>query len=90
MKSNQKNDQKLLKQALLLGMSYAKKQGYHDLGPEITEKHKVECIYRLLVEHKQITPLAIQDEDGPKMKNKLVLWIKRLLPKDHKLLQSSV
>ncbi|KLU98629.1 DUF5062 family protein [Photobacterium aphoticum] len=83
----QKNDAKLLKKALELGMAYAKKQGYGDLDKSVSSKDKVECIYRLLVEAKQITPLAVDQEDGPNMKHKLVLWISRLLPADHPLLQ---
>ena len=82
-----KNDGKLLKKALEIGMSYAKKRGYSELGSEISPKYKVECIYRLLVQDKQITPLATSQEDGPNMKNKLVLWISRLLPADHELLK---
>ncbi|WP_299022601.1 DUF5062 family protein [uncultured Photobacterium sp.] len=82
-----KNEAKLLKKALELGMAFAKKQGYGDLDKSVSPKDKVECIYRLLVETKQITPLATNQEDGPNMKHKLVLWISRLLPPEHELLQ---
>ncbi|MGF1688970.1 DUF5062 family protein [Photobacterium japonica] len=82
-----KNEAKLLKKAMELGMAFAKKQGYGDLDKSVSPKDKVECIYRLLVEAKQITPLAIDQEEGPNMKHKLVLWISRLLPPDHELLQ---
>ncbi|ELR63852.1 hypothetical protein C942_03312 [Photobacterium marinum] len=82
-----KNEAKLLKKALELGMALAKKQGYGDLDKTVSSKDKVECIYRLLVEVKQITPLATDQEDGPNMKHKLVLWISRLLPPEHELLQ---
>lgn len=82
-----KNEAKLLKKALELGMAYAKKQGYGDLDKTVSAKDKVECIYRLMVEAKQITPLATDQEDGPNMKHKLVLWISRLLPPDHELLK---
>ncbi|MGF1736366.1 DUF5062 family protein [Photobacterium satsumensis] len=86
MKKN-KNDPKLLKKALELGMSFAKKQGFDDLDKSVSSKDKVECVYRLLVEFKQITPLPEDKEDGPNMKHKLILWISRLLPPDHELLQ---
>ncbi len=86
MKKN-KNEAKLLKKALELGMAFAKKQGYGDLDKTVSPKDKVECIYRLLVDAKQITPLATNQEDGPNMKHKLVLWISRLLPSDHELLK---
>ncbi len=68
-------------------MAFAKKQGYGDLDKTVSPKDKVECIYRLLVDAKQITPLATNQEDGPNMKHKLVLWISRLLPSDHELLK---
>ncbi|MCG7496499.1 DUF5062 family protein [Vibrio sp. Of7-15] len=85
MKKNN-NDAKLLKKALELGMSFAKQQGYDGLHAGVSPKDKVECVYRLLVQYKQITPLALEKEDGPNMKHKLVLWISRLLPEDHELL----
>ncbi|PSW21480.1 DUF5062 domain-containing protein [Photobacterium sanctipauli] len=81
-----KNEAKLLKKALELGFAFAQKQGYGDLDKSVSAKDKVECIYRLLVEFKQITPLPEDKEDGPNMKHKLVLWITRLLPADHELL----
>ncbi|OAN18122.1 hypothetical protein A3K86_04200 [Photobacterium jeanii] len=86
MKKN-KNDAKLLKKALELGLAFAKKQGYSDLDRYVSSTDKVECVYRLLVQYKQITPLAVDQEDGVNMKHKLVLWISRLLPPDHELLQ---
>ncbi|PSU34893.1 DUF5062 family protein [Photobacterium lutimaris] len=86
MKKN-KNDAKLLKKALELGMSFAKQQGFDDLDKSVSSKDKVECVYRLLVQFKQITPLPEDKEDGPTMKHKLILWISRLLPADHELLQ---
>ncbi|KLV03472.1 hypothetical protein ABT56_19400 [Photobacterium aquae] len=82
-----KNEAKLLKQAITLGMAFAKKQGFADLDRSTSPKDKVECIYRLLVAAQQITPLPADKEDGPNMKHKLVLWISRLLPPDHELLQ---
>ncbi|WP_434137449.1 DUF5062 family protein [Photobacterium leiognathi] len=85
MKKN-KNEAKLLKKALELGFAFAKKQGFSDSDRSVGSTDRVECIYRLLVECKQITPLAVDQEDGVHMKHKLVLWISRLLPPDHELL----
>lgn len=82
-----KNEAKLLKKALELGFAFAKKQGFNELDRGVGSTDRVECIYRLLVEVKQITPLAIDQEDGVHMKRKLVLWISRLLPADHELLK---
>jgi hypothetical protein len=86
-KNKNSNDAKLLKKAMELGFSFAKKQGYGDLEKTVSSTERVECIYRLLIQSKQITPLAIDQEDGVNMKHKLVLWITRLLPPDHELLQ---
>lgn len=82
-----KNETKLLKKALEIGFAFAKKQGFNDLDRGIGSTDRVECIYRLLVQCKQITPLAVTQEDGIHMKHKLVLWIIRLLPENHELLQ---
>ncbi len=81
-----KHDPQLLNLAMEIGVGYAKKRGFDDFGKGISPKDKVECIYRLLVTDKLIQPLAVDKEDGPNMKHKLVLWISRQLPDDHKLL----
>ncbi len=81
-----KNEPQLLKKALKLGGEYAKKRGYADFDTGISPKDKVECIYRLLVQDKLITALAKDQETGPNMKHKLVLWISKLLAKDDPLL----
>jgi len=82
-----KNEAQLLKRALNLGERYASKKGFASFGEGISPKDKVECIYRLLVKDKLITPLPEEKEDGPGMKHKLVLWIMRQLPKDDPLLK---
>ncbi|WP_133407461.1 DUF5062 family protein [Parashewanella tropica] len=81
-----KHEAQLLKKALEVGEGYAAKRGFKPLDSSISDKYKVECIYRLLVEDKLIQALAKDKEDGPNMKHKLVLWIKRQLPDDHPLL----
>ncbi|MEI6860190.1 MAG: DUF5062 family protein [Shewanella sp.] len=81
-----KHDPQLLKLAMEIGVGYAKKRGFNDFGKGISPRDKVECIYRLLVTDKLIQPLAVDKEDGPNMKHKLILWIRRQLPESHKLL----
>ena len=81
-----KNETQLLKLALEIGIGYAAKRGYNDIGQYVTEKEKVECIYRLLVQDKLIVPLPEDKEDGPNMKHRLVIWISGKLPKEHPLL----
>lgn len=81
-----KNETQLLKLALEIGLGYAAKRGYSNMGQNIPEKEKVECIYRLLVQDKLIGPLPEDKENGPNMKHRLVLWITSKLPKEHPLL----
>ncbi|WP_394201341.1 DUF5062 family protein [Shewanella waksmanii] len=80
-----KHDPQLLKLAMEIGVGYAKKRGFADFDKGISPKDKIECIYRLLVQDKLIQPLAVDKEDGPNMKHKLILWISRQLPDDHPL-----
>lgn len=82
-----KNESQLLKKALDIGLKYAQQRGYSSLEQGTSSKDKVEIVYRLLVQDKQITPLATHQEDGPNMKHKLILWISKMLPDDHELLR---
>jgi len=47
-KNKNNNDAKLLKKAMVLGFSFAKKQGYGDLEKTVSSTERVECIYHLL------------------------------------------
>ncbi len=80
-----RNEAKLIKKALQIGEQYAEKRGFMRFDEGTSNKIKIECIYRLLVQDKIITPLPATKEDGPNMKHKLVLWIHKQLPEDHPL-----
>ena len=82
-----KNEQQLLKMALHVGESYAKNRGFNGFSETDSAKEKVECIYRLLVNDKLISPLPEQQEDLLSMKHRLVVWLKNKLPSDHSLLK---
>lgn len=82
-----KNETQLVKKALEVAEKYAKNRGYTEFPPTASANEKVECSYRLLVNDKLITALAIDQETIPNMKHKLALWIARQLPKDHPLLR---
>lgn len=82
-----KNEQQLLKTALQVGETYAKNRGFGGFSTTDSAKEKVECIYRLLVNDKLVTPLPEEQEDLLSMKHRLVVWLKNKLPKDHPLLQ---
>ncbi|NRA71872.1 MAG: DUF5062 family protein [Gammaproteobacteria bacterium] len=81
-----KNEDKLFKAAMEIGAGYAKKRGYADFDKGVSNKDKVECIYRLLVTDKLIKPLPTDKEDGPNIKHRLVLWLIAQLPDNHPLL----
>ncbi len=82
----QRNEPQLLKLAIQIGQGYAVKRGFASFEGGTSEREKVECIYRLLVQDKLVQPLAKDKEDGLNMKHKLVLWITKQLPEEHPLL----
>lgn len=82
-----KNEQQLLKMALTVGENYAKNRGYDGFSDTMAVKEKVEIIYRLLVNDKLVTPLPGDHEDLLSMKQRLAIWLRNKLPKDHALLQ---
>ncbi len=82
-----KNEAELLKKAVEVGEKYAQNRGYKGFSATNSAKDKVESLYRLLVNDKLIQPLAVSDEDQPRMKHKLALWIAKQLPADHPLNQ---
>ena len=82
-----KNEAQLLKKAMEVGENYAKIRGYSGFRGTDSSSDKVECLYRLLVQDKLITPLPLNQEDGQHMRHRLAQWVARQLPKDHPLLK---
>ncbi|GAA4879418.1 DUF5062 family protein [Ferrimonas pelagia] len=82
-----KNEKELLKKALQVGQDYAVKRGYKTFGPTDSADQKAECIYRLLVNDKLLTPLPADQENGLHMRQRLAKWIAGKLPADHPLLK---
>lgn len=82
-----KNEQQLIKMAISVGETYAKNRGFKGFTETMAAKEKVECIYRLLVSDKLVSPLPENQEDLLSMKHRLAIWLKNKLPKDHPLLQ---
>jgi hypothetical protein len=81
------NESQLLKKALVVGEAYAKNRGYQTFSATDSAKEKVECIYRLLVNDKMVTPLPTGKEDLLSMKHKLAIWLRNKLPEDHPLMK---
>ncbi len=82
-----KNESQLLQHAIKLGSAYALKREYVGFDATTSAKDKQECIYRLLVQDKLITPLPKDQENVANIRHKLVLWITKHLPADHSLLK---
>ncbi len=82
-----KNQNQLLKKALIVGEKYALNRGYKNFGATDSHKEKIESIYRLLVQDKLIQPIPEAQENELNFKHKLVIWISKQLPADHPLLQ---
>lgn len=81
-----KNESQLLKKALVIGQSYAKNRGFTAFEATTSADKKIECLYRLLVQDKLLSPLAKDQEDLLHMKHKLAIWISKQLPENHPLL----
>lgn len=80
-----KNEVKLLKEAIRMGMEYGVKRGVVEFEPTDSADLKIEYIYRLLVHDEVIQPLAKMDVGTPNMKHKLARWALKELPVDHPL-----
>ena len=82
-----KNHSLLLQHATKLGTAYASKRGYEGIDGTTSATDKQECIYRLLVQDKLITPLAGDQENTANIKLRLINWMIKHLPEDHSLLK---
>jgi len=82
-----KNENQLLKKALVIGQGYAKNRGYKGFESTTSLDQKIESLYRLLVQDKLVSPLAKDQENLLHMKHKLAIWISKQLPEDHPLLK---
>lgn len=82
-----KNENALLKKAIVVAEGYAKNRGYKGFSPTDSAKQKIESLYRLLVHDKLIPALPEDKEDLASLKHRLVLWISKQLPPDHELLK---
>ena len=81
------NEAGLLKEAIRIGMDYAKKRGVAEFEATDSAHEKIEYIYRLLVHDKLIQPLAKSEVSQKAMAHKLAIWISKQLPADHPLLR---
>lgn len=82
-----KHEKELLKKALDVGERYAKNRGYKGFSATMSANHKVESIYRLLVNDQLIQPMPEDQESLAAFKHRLAVWISRQLPEDDPLIQ---
>lgn len=82
-----KNENALFKEAVRVGLVYLQKRGVDNFEATDDLDFKAKAIYTLLVMDKQIQPLPKDQENSQSIRHKLALWISRLLPADHQLLQ---
>lgn len=80
-----KHEKELLKKAMEIGEAYAVKSGYSAFSATDSADNKVEAIYRLLVEHKLLTPLPADQENSLNYRHRLAKWIAGKLPPEHPL-----
>lgn len=81
-----KNEKELLKKALEVGERYAMNRGYKGFAATMSANHKIESIYRLLVNDNLIQPMPEDQENLASFKHRLAVWISRQLPEDDPLL----
>ena len=77
------HEAELVKEAIRVGMVYAKKRGAAEFEATDSAKLKVTYVYKLLVHDKVIQPLAKGQESVPAMQHKLALWMHKNLPETH-------
>lgn len=69
-----KNENELVKKAIIAGMRYGEERGVVEFEPTDSASEKIEYIYRLLVHDKVIQPLPEDQVSQKSMKHKLAIW----------------
>jgi hypothetical protein len=82
-----KNENQLVKEAILVGMKYGEDRGVVEFEPTDSAAEKIEYIYRLLVHDKKIQPLPQDQVSQKSMRHRLAIWVLKMLPKDHPLVK---
>jgi len=82
-----KNENQLVKEAILVGMKYGEDRGVVEFEPTDSAAEKIEYIYRLLVHDKKIQPLPQDQVSQKSMRHRLAIWVSKMLPKDHPLVK---
>ena len=81
-----KNENELVKAAIIAGVKYAEARGAAEFEPTDSASDKILYIYRLLVHDNLIQPLPEDQVSQKSMRHKLALWYQKQLTKGHPLL----
>ena len=72
-----KNENELVKKAILEGVKYGEGRGVVEFEPTDSANEKIEYIYRLLVHDKVIQPIPEDQISQKSMRHKLAIWISK-------------
>ena len=73
-----KNENDLVKKAILAGVKYGEERGVVEFEPTDSAKEKIEYIYRLLVHDKVIQPIPEAQISQKTMRHKLAIWASKM------------
>lgn len=73
-----KNENELLKKAIVEGVKYGEKRGVVEFEPTDSANEKILYIYRLLVHDKVIQPIPEDQVSQKSMRHKLAIWASKL------------
>lgn len=73
-----KNENELLKKAIIEGVKYGEKRGVVEFEATDSANEKILYIYRLLVHDKVIQPIPEDQVSQKSMRHKLAIWASKL------------
>lgn len=73
-----KNENELVKKAIIEGVKYGEARGVVEFEPTDSASEKILYIYRLLVHDKVIQPMPEDQVSQKSMRHKLAIWASKL------------
>jgi hypothetical protein len=73
-----KNENELVKKAILEGVKYGEGRGVVEFEPTDSAAEKIQYIYRLLIHDKLIQPLPETEVSQKSMRHRLAIWASKL------------
>ncbi|KAB2826047.1 DUF5062 family protein [Aliivibrio finisterrensis] len=78
-----KDEDKLFKKALELGCKLSEMQGYHIVDKSLPQPVIAKAVYLFLVQVRLLSPLPLDKTNGPNIKHRLAIWMKRNIDSAH-------